>query len=51
MYIDILRVHNHWRKKRSSLDPLRRVMEVREDNTWKGGGGGGEGRGREEEIF
>ena len=35
MNIDILRVHNHWREKRSSLDPLRGVMEVRENNTWR----------------
>ena len=57
MNIDIFRVHNHWREKRGSLDPLRGVVEVREDNTWRekrgggGGGGGGEGQRKEKKNF
>ena len=47
MYIDILRVHNHWREKTGRLDPLRGVMEVRENNTWRGERERGRGRGRE----
>ena len=46
MNIDILRVHNDWREERSSLDPLRGVVKMRENNAWrerererKGGGG------------
>ena len=32
MYIDILRVHSDWREERSSLDPLRGVVKMRENN-------------------
>ena len=61
MYIDILelRVHNDWRGERSSLDPLRGVVKIRENNAWEGrvrvrecwggGGGGGGGVGRRDD--
>jgi hypothetical protein len=40
MYIDILRVHNHRREERSSLDPLRGVVKVGENNAWRERGWG-----------
>ena len=41
MYIDILRVHNDWRGKRSSSDTLKGVAKMRENYTL--------GKGRERE--
>ena len=44
MNIDILRVHNDWKEERGSLDPLRGVVKMRENNACmegerkKGGG-------------
>ena len=35
MYIDILRVHNDSREKRSSSDTLGGVVKMRENNTWR----------------
>ena len=32
MNIGILRVHNDWREERGSLDPLRGVVKMRENN-------------------